>query len=474
VNINELITAIEVEEDQAKRDRARAQAEVNHILATTTKEARSILTADEKQRVEELFGTIERKKDELAGIKVKLESARRARVEELEATQAAQQTQATDAGARRTAAASDQQVKVGREERTYRPDTDRRGVGFLLDVARAAVYGDPQASHRLNQHMREERVERGQYLTRAVGTGAFTGLVVPQYLTDMYAPATAALRPFADICNKHELPAEGMTVNISRITTATAVSIQATENTAPTESAIDDTLLTENVQTASGWQDVSRQAVDRGAGIDDVVMDDLFRRYATNLDSTLLNQATTGLTNIATANAYTDTTPTAAELYPKILGAASGSEAALLAQAIPSHAVMHSRRWYWLSSQLTSTWPFINSAGIPVQAAGTNANVGYNKGIRGLLPNGLQVVVDNNAAVNLGAGTNEDEIYVVADAECHLWEDPQAPVFVRAEQPVAEKLSIRLVVYGYFAYSFRRYSNGAQKVNGTGLVTPTF
>jgi hypothetical protein len=73
----------------------------------------------------------------------------------------------------------------------------------------------------------------------------------------------------------------------------------------------------------------------------------------------------------------------------------------------------------------------------------------------------------------LGAGT-EDEIYVVPEDECHLWEDPQAPVFIRAEQPAAASLGVLLVLYGYFAYSFRRYANSHQKISGTGLIAPTF
>ena len=75
-------------------------------------------------------------------------------------------------------------------------------------------------------------------------------------------------------------------------------------------------------------------------------MMDLQRRYATTLDSTIINQATTGLLAVATDVAYTDATPTGPELYPKILGAAAGSEAALLGQANPDVVVMHSRRWY--------------------------------------------------------------------------------------------------------------------------------
>jgi ABC-type proline/glycine betaine transport system substrate-binding protein len=102
--------------------------------------------------------------------------------------------------------------------------------------------------------MAEERVERSQYLTRAVGTGAFAGLTVPQYLTDLYAAPAAALRPFADACTKHPLPADGMTVNISRGTTATGVALQASENSAVQETNFDDTLLSPAVQTAAGQQ----------------------------------------------------------------------------------------------------------------------------------------------------------------------------------------------------------------------------
>jgi hypothetical protein len=190
------------------------------------------------------------------------------------------------------------------------------------------MFQDVEAQHRLSRHMQEERVERGQYLQRAAGTGAFAGLTVPQYLTDLYAPATAGLRPFADICNSHPLPDAGMSVNISRITTATSAALQASENSAVSETNIDDTLLTLNVQTAAGQQTLSRQAIERGSGAEEVTVQDLFNRVATNLDSTLLNQAATGLTNVSQSNAYTDATPTGPELYPKILGAASGVEGA--------------------------------------------------------------------------------------------------------------------------------------------------
>jgi HK97 family phage major capsid protein len=466
--IDDLVAHIEVEKEDLERRHSKNLREVELILHQASSDGRPNLTEDETKRVADLKAAREQLKTDLEGAKRKLADAMEVKAEEEERMKAANEPLPDNAPKPKY----DRAIRVGVEERTYHTGNDRYGTTFLRDICQTFLYQDVEAGGRLARHMAEERVERAQYMTRAVGTGAFTGLTVPQYLTEMYAPATAALRPFADICNQHPLPADGMTVNISRITTATAVALQASENSAVQETNIDDTLLSPAVQTAAGQQTVSRQAIDRGTGIEDVVMQDLFKRYATTLDSTLLNQATNGLTNVAQLNSYTDATPTAAELYPKLVGAQAASEANLLAQAVPNYAVMHSRRWYFLTKELTTSWPFINSQGIPTQAGGVNFNQSYNGGVRGMLPSGLAVVVDNNVGTSFG--TNEDEIYIVASDECHLWEDPSAPVFIRAEQPLAASLGVLLVLYGYFAYTFARYTNGQQKIGGTGLILPVF
>lgn len=416
---------------------------------------------------------------------------RQAALEQLEAEQRredelatlAQRVIRTDAPAR---PAYDQVARVGREERTYAPHKERGfrdgkfargakpGADFERDVA-SAFLGDYEAQGRLRQHMNEERVERGEQLTRAAGTGAFSGLTVPQYLTDLYAPAAAARRPFADACTHHDLPASGMTVNLSKITTSSSVGLQATENTAVSEQDMDDTLLTFNVQTNAGQQTLSRQAVERSTGVEPIVMDDLFRRYATSLDSTVINQSTTGLAAVATSIAYTDTTPTVAEMYPLTLAALAGVEAAMLDQASGDNiAVMHSRRWYWMQNALSATWPLISQPGIVAQMMGANNATVYGSGVRGVLPNGTPVIVDNNIVTNLGASTNQDEVYVTDRQENHLWEDPSAPLFIRAEQPKLANLGVLLVLYGYFAYTHARFTGNVQKITGTGLVTPTF
>lgn len=416
------------------------------------------------------------------GVETELTQLRADKAEDERLDKAAREVAPTPTATRRPA--YDEVARVGAEERQYAPHKERGwkdgkwarkakpGAQFERDVA-AAFMGDYEARDRLARHVQEERVERGQYLERAVGTGAFAGLTVPQYLTELYAPKAAAMRPFADAINGHELPSSGMTVNLSRITTSTSSDIQSAENAAVAEVDIDDTLMTINVQTNAGQQTLSRQAIERGTGIEAVVMDDLYRQHATRLDTTLLNQATNGLTNVATSIAYTDASPTVAEAYPKIIQAQSEVEAALLDMATGENlVVMHSRRWYWMQNALSSTWPIISQPGILPQMFGTNFAVEYGRGLRGVLPNGAPVIVDNNIGTTLGAGT-EDEIYAGDRNEFHLWEDPDAPMFIRAEQTKAANLGVLLVLYSYFAYTHARYAH-ARKIAGTGLIAPTF
>lgn len=481
----DLVTAIEVEREHTLRRKENAVATITGILQAAKRDGRASVTEDEEREIARLFRERKQAETDLIGIDVKLRTAREvARLEAetevgLHTTEPVGSTgdsvqDTRNAYKRGGRPAYDEVARIGQEKRTYNPGNCRKGSEFLADVIASYAHNE-EAAFKLRQHMKEEKVERGQYLEKRanVGTSNFAGLVVPQYLTELYAPAVAALRPFADVCNQHDLPETGMTVNISRITTSTSAQLQ-TEGNAPTGTDIDDTLLTENVQTAEGFADLTRQAIERGTGVEEVTMDDLMRRYATALDGTLITQATTGLSAVAQATTYDDASATVQELWPKFLGAAANAEGALLGMAFPDYVVMHSRRWYWMQAALGTQYPFISQAGFPSNVGGVANGAGYNQGVRGTLPNGMRVIVDNNIATNGGAGTNQDEIYVVASSECHLWEDPNAPVFIRAEQPNAKALAVTLVLYGYFAYSFRRYTNGQQKIAGTGLTTPSF
>ncbi len=447
---------------QAKiSERQANKADLDAILAAPAAEARD-LNDDEAARFAAAKETITARDAEITELE--------ARIADLEVIESRQ----------REAAAKHVGVgNVKREARTYSRDAERRdGVSFLADVATAFGKGyEPGAHERLARHAQEERSIRGaDFETRAAGSSAFAGLVVPQYLTDLVAPAVAAMRPLANVCRHVDLPAEGMTVNISRVTTATSAALQSSENSAVSETNIDDTLLSPAVQTAAGQQTISLQALQRGTGTEAVVVGDLVRRYHTVLNSTLINQATNGLDAIAGVSVtYTDASPTAGELYPKLFDLIQQVQTAVYMGV--SHFVMHPRRWNWLASQVGTSWPFLQVNGAGPQTAGsfngTGAYDGTGTTIAGTLA-GVPVILDASIATNLGAGTNEDRIYGITADEAFLWEDPSAPLFIRAEQPSAASLGVLFVVYGYFAYTFGRYPSAHGKISGTGLVTPTF
>ena len=165
------------------------------------------------------------------------------------------------------------------------PDMYRQGGehSFIAD-AWSSRQGDYKAQERLNNHQEHE--------ARDIGTGAFTGLVVPQYLIDEYAPIARAGAAVYNAIPKKPLPAYGMKVEVSRITTGSEAAEQASQNSAVQETNIDDTLLTVNVDTIAGQQDVSRQALERGGqpgfSLENIVFQDLVAAYYSKLDSLML------------------------------------------------------------------------------------------------------------------------------------------------------------------------------------------
>lgn len=384
--------------------------------------------------------------------------------------------QSTPTGVR--APGYDRQARVGQEPRTYTQDAERRdGIHFVRDFLNAEVFGDYSARDRLARHMAEERAERSQYFTRDVGTGAFAGLTVPQYLTDLVAPLARKGRPLADNCRRLDLPPDGMTVTISRITTGTSAAIQATEAAGVSETDIDDTALVVNVRTIAGQQDVSFQALQRSVGAEQVVLEDLVRAYHTALDDQIINAdgnsgthlgiRSTGSISTAT---LTDSTPTPAEAFGSLYEIQSTIESAVY--KTPSHFVMHPRRWHWFRAAIGTDNALVGQgSAYPPQAFGNvNDGVGYGAGVRGDLA-GLPVIVDANVPTTVSS--TQDVILAVNADELFLWEDPGAPLFIRAEQPGAGNLMVKLVVYGFSAFTAGRYPAAHGVISGSGLAAPS-
>lgn len=466
MDFEKLLAQLNAQRASAQTSFDALDTEARSILAVAEGQSQRGLSEQENARSLEIVSERAALRSKLAGLDAQIAQVTAERDADAAATAAAQRS--APSGAETPAA------RTNPVARTYNEQNDRRGLNFVADIGRAFM-GDSRAAERIGRHMDEERDARGgELVERATGTGAFSGVIVPQYLTDLGAPLARAGRPLADAMNHHDLPDQGMTVYIPRSTTGTSAADQAAEFDTVSETDYDDTLLSLPVRTAAGSQTLSRQALERGVGIEDTIMQDLHGALDVNLDSGLINKAAVGLSAASTAIAYTDATPTAVELYPKLLQGPAAVEAALLNASVGDViAVMHSRRWYWLQSQLTNTFPLFGQPGVPGQQSGVNYGEVYGKGFRGVLPSGVPVIVDNNIATNLGAGTNEDEIYFVAQSEAHLWEDSAAPRLIRAEQSQAKKLAVDIVLYSYYAFTFLRRPH-AQKINGTGLITPAF
>ena len=379
----------------------------------------------------------------------------------------------TRAAATADARAYDQVARVTREERTYNPDADKRGVSFIHDVV-ARTFGDMDASQRLAKHQSEERVERGSTLeSRAIGTSALGALVVPQYLTDLVAPLARAGRPLADICNNMPLPAEGMTVEIPRITTGTSAAVQETQNTNVSETNLDETTLSVPVVTIAGQQTISVQALSRGRGTEQVILRDLVSAYNTALDAQLIggsgsNGQHRGIRNVSGIESvtYTDSTPTVAELYPKLFDLIQKIQTGFYGGI--SHFVMHPRRWAWMAAAVGTSQPFLQINQNPQGAGGQFGAPSYG-GVVGNIA-GVNVVLDANIATT--TATNQDTIYGVTAAELHLWEDAGSPLFIRVDQ--ASSLGVTIAAFGFTAFTAGRYPKAHGTIAGTGLSTPTF
>jgi HK97 family phage major capsid protein len=357
------------------------------------------------------------------------------------------------------------------EELTY---TQRSGNDFMTDALKSHFKTDGDALERIQRHQREMAIEK-----RAVSTSSFAGLVVPQYLVDLYAPLARAGRPFADAARKHTLPAQGMSVVLSKISTGTTTAYQTSQNTAAVSQDMSDTTLTVDVNTIAGQQSVSKQALLRGYNIESIVLGDLIRAYNTKLDDAILNGTGSngqplGLKTMTSGIlvTYTATTGTVAGLYPKLADAIQQIQSNIYVN--PNAIIMHPRRLgFFLSGVDGSNRPLVvPNAYNPQNAMGTgNGTPAY--GASGYSILGLPIIVDANIATNIGASTNQDTIFVVDTNECHLFEETNAPTYVTFEEPNG-KVAINIVLFGMSAFTAERYPKAIAQINGTGLATPSF
>ena len=394
---------------------------------------------------------------------VRIGELREIHVANLEAAKLRAEVSATDDAPEERAAG---RVTITDESLTY---GENSGQSFFKDLYRSQFNHDPASQARIARHSAEMDIEH-----RDVGTGAFAGLVVPQYLLSEAAALVRAGRVTANLCNSLPLEDSGMTLNISRVTTGSATAIQATENSAVQETNMDDTLLTIDVRTIAGQQDVSRQAIERGSGVDSLVMNDLAAAYAANLDLQVLNGTGSSGQHLGILNTtgigsqtYTAATATIAGLWPKLIATIGdiGSNRYLPCDAL----IFAPRRWSWIIAQLDgNSRPLV----LPAASGPTNAmGVGDAAGVEAVGQiAGVPCFTDGNMPTNLGTGTDEDRIIAIRRADQLLWEQSNgAPALLRMEQTTGGSLTVKMVVYAYSGFTAGRYPTAVSVLGGTGL-----
>ena len=361
------------------------------------------------------------------------------------------------------------QAVVKEEPLTYRQD-NQRDVSFIRDFIDSQVAKDQGAINRIQRHQVEME-------NRDSDSSNFSGLIVPQYLVDLAAPLARAGRPFADQCRALPLPDSGLSLNISRVTTGASAAVQASENGAVSETDIDDTLITSNISTIASAQQISRQAMERGTGIDALITGDMAGAMSTVLDNQLINGSGSSgqllcISQVSGINSvtYNDASPTVAELYPKLLDAIQQINSGIF--RAPDLIIMHPRRLAYLQAAVDGqSRPLVlPMANVPQNAKGTGPAAGY--GNTGTQIAGIPVVTDANVRTDLGAGT-EDAIYVVSRGDMLLFEDG-GPMFMRMDETAGLNLTLTLVAYSYVGFVPGRYPKAISAVVGSGLIAPTF
>jgi HK97 family phage major capsid protein len=391
----------------------------------------------------------------------------------------------------------DSVVRTGdtKEPRTYteHSNTVRDGISFFGD-AFAYRSGDREgaAAQRILRHAKEVEVH-GEMTQRATSTGSFAGLVVPQYLIDMAALVLRNGRPIANVVARHQIPESGMAFTIPRGTTGVSTAVQATENSAVSSTDEVWSNLSVPVVTIAGQQDVSRQSLERGSGVDALIYTDLVRAYAANVDTQIISGSGSagqvlGILNTAGIGAATafGAAAGAANFNLKLAGALTSIYSA--GQGLAADVlVVHPRRWGWLAGLVDSSNRPIVQAN---QAVAFNTIMQGGFGGEGLADSqtpfvgvssqGVPVLLDLNLPTNVG--TNSEDIVLALDSdELHLWEDGDGmPRQLSFEQTTGGSLTTKLVVYGYIAFTAGRYPAAVAKVGGLdtvagqGLIAPTF
>jgi HK97 family phage major capsid protein len=376
-------------------------------------------------------------------------------------------------------------VEITSEPLTYDPAAS---TSYFRDRALDAR-GDERARERLERHGREMGVEipRRDAAARMMaaqqglefrvnpnttdGQGGF--LSPPLWLIDKYAGVPRASRVLADLVPTFPLPRGVSSVNLPRLTTGGSVAPVSPLGT-PSDTDLVDAAVSSPVVTIAGLGLVSMQVLEQsppGAHLDWAIFKDLSQAYDEQLETQMLNGTGAGGQLLGVVNVpgiasvpYTSGTPAGPAMYT--------AWCQLVAQvgdarkAPPEAFLTRTARWAWLASQPDSSGRPLIPPGTPVPGYAQSAT----------RPHGSVASVpaysDDAIAVNLGAGTNQDEAIACKPSDMILLEGTPR-VKVNVDTGVSGTLQARLEFLNYAAFLPGRYPAGIGVCTGTGAIIPT-
>ncbi|MGO9929938.1 MAG: phage major capsid protein [Mycobacterium sp.] len=368
------------------------------------------------------------------------------------------------------------------------PDTGnvyaKRGRNnYLSDLARVSLQmdGTGEAARRLRGHA-EDMQRRAQFndfeqrdLSRTDGYGGYFS--PPAWLIDQYVEFARPGRPLADILDKRPLPGGVDVVNVPKILTGTATSVQTADNQQVTEVDLTDTYVSSPIRTIAGQQSISLQLIDQSPiDFSNVILEDLASAHAVNLDSQVLygtgtSGQITGLSNTPGISTVAAPTVDIQGIYTAL---ANGYQQIVASRfRPPTHVVMHPRRWAWLLQLLDDEKRplFVPRAGNPFNAAGTYDTLEAEGPVGEVL--GLPIILDSNISTLSGTeysgyGT-EDNVYILRSPDVTLYESG-----IRARvspETLQQTLTVLITLWSYYAIGVR-FPGSVCEI--TGLTAPVF
>jgi Phage capsid family len=316
--------------------------------------------------------------------------------------------------------------------------------------------GPAEARTRLQ---REGATRQRETRTLSVTAGAggdfalnFTPTAVPGYIASAFAAAVRSKAVVANVLHHEPLPAPGVKIETPRITTGTTAAVQTADNASASNTDLVEALVTSNMATVAGQQDISQQLLDHAQpAITDVVLaTDLGNALGVALDQQILYGSAAsgqlrGLTQVAGITTVTKTNASPTGLTNLLaLGDLTAQTAAAYGQT-PTHLLAHPRRLAYIKTKVAGVfeWPIDNIVSTPTLHSTD------------------------------GASTNQDEAFAIVANE--IWLFGGEPTFrVVLDHSGVNTLTCRFLATMYAGLLAHRVPAAIGRVSGSEFTAPVF